>query len=183
MGTGCTSRYHIDVLSLQTIGNADITGCHIRDHQRDPQRAYLGRAFFQKTHIVSFNGLQAADTAAHGTAHTKSILFFHIQTGIFDRFSGCRHRKLGKALHTLCRLFINGLERVIILYFRRDLYFVVRGIKSRDRSKAGFSLFDPCPKTLHILTDGGDCPQSGDHYASVFHIAIPPSTHSTCPVI
>ena len=183
MGTGCARRYYINILSLQTISDADITGSHIGDHQRDPERAHLGRPLLQQTHIVSLDGLQAADAAAHGTAHAERIFFFHIHSRIFDRFPGCRYRKLGETLHTLRRFLIDRLQRIIVLHLCGDLHLVIRRIKSRDRRKPDLPFFDPCPETLHIISDGGDCSQSGDHYTSAFHIAIPPSTHSTCPVI
>ena len=41
---------------------------------------------------------------------------------------------------------------------------------------ANFSLADPCPEILYIISNRGNCTKSGDNDSSLTHMTIPPST-------
>ena len=57
MCTGCTGSHNVQALALQPIGNADITCCHVGDHQRHQHGSYPAGTFFLQAVIFPLHGL------------------------------------------------------------------------------------------------------------------------------
>ena len=176
MSSGSTGCHNICTFAAESELNGDISCCHVGDHHRYHQRIYFSRSFGEDFFIVILYLRKTSDTGANDHACAERIFFFHIDPGIFQGFFCCRHCILAERIHTSRRSRIHMVFCVKILHLCGNLYFVIGGIKLRDRSDADFSLADPCPEILYIISNRGNCTKSGDNDSSLTHMTIPPST-------
>src|SRR5699024_3509971 len=124
-----------------------------------------------------------------GTSHPVGILLLHVKPGLVKSLFGSRHRVLAEQLHSLCCLEIHIILCHEIFHFRGNLGLIICCIESGDGAESQLCLLQAVPKLLHADSDGSYRSHTGHYYSSHTpvsshsHMAMPPSTQITCPVI
>ena len=187
VGGGGAGRHHRQRRPLRAEADGDGAGGHIGNHHRDKEGRHPPRPAAFELERFADEGGHPADARPDVNAEPRTV-DFPLDAAVGHRLHRRAHRVLreqvGAAHLAFVRVIVGGRK---VLDLRRQLCFVVRRVKPRNRRDAVSSRSERIPKAVYILADRGDGPQSGHNHSSHmrlrFQIYRPPSTLSTSPVM
>jgi len=159
---------------------------HVRDDRRDRERADAVDAAIEQRQRAFLEGEETADAGCDRRADPLGLLG-DVETGVGLGLPRCRQSHLREAIHSPRLLALDPQGGVEILQLATEIDRVSRGVEKRDRPGAGLAGEQVAPGGLHVVAQRVDQAQPGDDDSFTFvfhrHIAIPPSTTSTSPVM
>ena len=123
--------------------------------------------------MLTLNSPETSNTVSDRYTDTVRIFFFHVKSGVCNRFFCCCHCILAEQFHTSCRLRIHILFCIEIFYFGCKMTFISFCIKFCDLTETGFSFFYGLPELLHTKSDRSDRAHSCYHYSSAHNFSFP----------
>ena len=183
--------HRADAHTVQMHPDGNLSRSHIGDGHGDEEGGDLVKAPAVACLAGGLDGGNAADAAGDGHAAPAGVLLLQIQSAVGHRFHRRGDSKLSEAVHPpgLLAIQSHGGVKVLHLGGQRDLLIAV--VIQGDGGNAAHAVLDGLPAFGSGVSQGSDRADAGDDNTSFFHnthpfcgqTAIPPSTHSTWPVM